>query len=342
MKTLRKLVSLFVGIVLGHGNVFCMIESNGPRLSFMSYISYSVKDKQVDCFATVGRETAIHIWSLDKCEHVFETSCTFGKPTALIDFAIKEKMAVVWGTEEGIGLQYCGEKPISIIPLQENAHVCSFEKSDKHFWAGLSDGSLWEIDIETLKGKELKKSSSGKVSFLRYVGNNKLIVVFEKGKVKVFDLASNKWENYTSFSNTTIIGVEVISSNTVLLCLKSGYIMSWNFEKNSLEPKNSSTWQISTFFKWSNDTYVVGCVNGSIYFYCINESCIFELPKQHKAAIVSLFCYKENLVSASEDGLIKIWDIQQKKCKKTVCCIDNVLSFPKEKDDENNVFDFEL
>ena len=342
MKSLRFLFSFLIGIICGYNNGFSGIKNDAPALTSMTYIPYCSENKKIDCFATMAGGEEIYFRVLDTCKHLTTVECLWA-PTVFTHIEISNKQAIVFGTSEGsIGVKYIGEKPIAIVALQEKTGVCALEKTGKQLLAGLSDGSLWDIDVVASKAKKLETGSFGEISLLRYVGNNTLLVVFSKGTVRTFDLEKNTWGKFTSFENSVIVGVEAFSENTALICLKSGYIMSWNFKKNAIEPVNHGAWPITSFFKWSEDLFAVGCVNGSIYFYKVGSKAIFELSKQHEVSIISLFRYNDKLVSASHDGTIKFWNVKKNKCKKTVLCLYDCLKIIENKKDNNEIFDFEV
>lgn len=342
MKSLRFFASFLIGIVCVYNNGFSGIKKDLPSLTSMTYIPYYSENKKIDCFATMIGGEEIYFNALDTCKNLTKITCIC-EPTVFTCVEVLGKQALVFGTNEGsIGVKYIGEKPIAIVALQKKIRVCTIEKTDKQLLAGLSDGSLWDIDVVALKAKKLESRSLGKISLLRYIGNNTLLVAFSSGTVQVFDLEKNKWGHFTSFENSVIVGVEPFSDDNVLICLKSGYIMSWNFQKNAIEPVNHGAWPITAFFKWSKDLFAVGCANGSIYFYKVGSEDIFELPKQHEASIISLFRYKDMLVSASHDGIIKFWNVKNKECKKTVLSLDDSLKIVENKKNNDEIFDFEL
>ena len=353
-----ELLSLFflLGVTSWGDSCFCAkkkeskkepFEMHKGRLRSMMYVPLTDIEKKIHHrLVTIAEDKTVAVWQLSSgaCIQTFEGfRHDLHSLTSLI--VNGEKVMIVVGLTDGsMRLILLDEKYPRQVNTGKNARVNVFEKIDNNtLFAGLADGSLCRL---TFKGNDVTVDfpikKLGSVVFLRYIGDDKIIIVCGDGIVMVFDIKQNTIVSKTSsFFKKPIIGIESLPSQKALVCLKSGLWM-WDLvqEKEGVKFLANVNKEITAFLKWDYTTFIVGCSDGTCYRYSAEENKFYFLEKVHKNSIISLAKNNDVLIVASGVGAIKQLNLVKKTEGVAFQCADGYS--PVVDGDDEELFDLEI
>jgi len=350
IKQLKQIsLFLFFGIIFLGPSCFCAKKGEGFTLHkglLRSALCVPIKleKSSIKALVTIAEDKERKLWDLNSGKCVQSLKNVTHDPICLasvVDSENDENTVVISGSTDGSVKFFlpindtCEKKEI-----WKHAKICALETiNDKRICVGASDGSL---SIVTSKNNALNTDDLPKgcaaVSFLRYIGENNVVVAFGDGGVKVLNIIKKEWGPSIFFTKDLIVAIEALSNKKLLICLKSG-LWSWDLvQKNKSEVSlhQQTAWPISTFLKWDATTFIVGCVDGSCYCYDSAKDALSFLKKVHKCRIVSLARDYNTLIVAFHDGCIEQFDLNGKPCGKSFQCAS-----PVDEDGDEELFEIE-
>lgn len=348
-------LSFLLGVIGWGDSCFCAkkeesqeepFEMHNGRLRSMLYVPITDIEKKIHHrLVTIAEDKTIAIWGLSSGACIQTFTGFLYDPYCLTSLSVNpEKVMIIAGLTDGsMRLILLDEKYPKNVNTEKNAQVNVFEKIDNNtLFAGFADGSLCRL---TFKGNDVETNfpihGLNPITFLRYIGNDKMVVACNNGAIHVFDIKKNAIiSSISSFLKKKIIGIESLPDQKVLVCLKSG-LWLWDLvqEKEGVKFLANVNKEITAFLKWDDTMFIGGCSDGTCYRYSVKKNTFYLLDKVHKNSIISLVKINNVLIVASGVGAIKQLNLVEKKEGTAFQCADG--DSPVEEDDEE-IFDLEI
>ena len=281
-------------------------------------------------FISGSWDRSLKLWSVD---HTFEISTLNGHTDIVTSVVFSpDGKYVVSGSGEIDGRiiiwDLATEKPYKILAGNYNdVNFLAFSPDGQDIICGLYDGRLIFWRWKKLKEKRrIYQITSNKEHIFcgQLLKKNKNVVIgSENGDLIYFNLEKRKTVKTIKAHDDKIRCLAIDSAQKHMIsCGNDKKIILWNIveQKPVQTYSNLDDWVSSAVFLPGDSLFAAAAAwNGMIKIFSIHDTICRHKLIGHNSSVLSLAVNREKnlLISSGEDSLIKLWDINTKKCIKT-------------------------
>lgn len=185
-------------------------------------------------------------------------------------------------------------------------------KGTNYLAVGLHNGNIHIINLEENKEERLLKMSESSVFSIQYCKENKLLFATSgDSKLGIWHVPSFESYQMIQFSSGKIRS-SILLDNEIVIGCQSGEIRRINFK----ELKETARFQshedsVNCLIYWSSKNIIIsGGKDARINFNNLDEKEVEFSLTAHNFSVYDLLINRDELISASMDKSIKVWNLQ--------------------------------
>lgn len=229
-----------------------------------------------------------------------------------------DRFLATWNTQTGLQEKFSIQFDSAVYCLKRLTNT-------PYLAVGLHNGNIHIINLLEKKEERLLKMSPSSIFSLNYCQNNQLLFASSgDSKLGMWHVPSFDSYQVIQFSSGKI-RTSILIDNEIIIGCQTGEIRCINF----LELKETSRFQshedsVNCLIHWKEKNIIIsGGKDAKINFNQIEEKKVMYTIVAHNFGIYDLLLNSDELISASMDKSIKIWDINKLELKQK-------LVFPKD------------